>query len=168
GRRFGFVQCLVGTHWIALLSDVAMTVPWLKYPAWVAAAGYLSLFAALAVWLTGLLARRTRVPLAIVFPFAFLAVEELRGSGEMGFPWFQPGYSQHAYAPVLQLASLGSVTLVTLWVLALNALLWKTLQGGVGRRRAALGAALLLVFAFAWGNAALRAAPQGSGPAVAL
>src|SRR6187200_52911 len=41
GYVFGFVFFLISIHWIARLSDVAITVPWLKYPAWIAAALYL-------------------------------------------------------------------------------------------------------------------------------
>jgi len=62
----------------------------LKYPAWIAAAAYLALYTGLATWTAGTLTRRARVPLAASFPFAFLAVEELRAAGELGFPWFQP------------------------------------------------------------------------------
>jgi apolipoprotein N-acyltransferase len=156
GWLFGFVFFLVGTHWIALLSEVAITVPWLKYPAWVAAAAYLALYPGLATLATGLLGRprgrgappaggadgaagRCRIPPAVAFPVAFMAAEWLRGSGELGFPWLQPGYSQHAYVPLIQMASLGGAGLVTLWLLGLNVLLWRALAGGA-RARSALGA----------------------------
>src|SRR3989442_10128494 len=33
GYAFGFAFYLIATHWIARLSDVAIAVPWLKYPA---------------------------------------------------------------------------------------------------------------------------------------
>lgn len=167
GYLFGFVFFLIGMHWIALLSDVAITVPWLKYPAWVAAAGYLALYSGLAVWLTGMLVRHARLPLAAVAPFVLLAVEELRASGEMGFPWFQPGYTQHAYSQVVQLASVGSVTLVTLWLYVINVLLWRAWRGG-SRVRSLAGAALVLVLPWLWGQRVLDAAPRDPGPAVAL
>jgi apolipoprotein N-acyltransferase len=125
GYVYGFAFYLVGTHWIALLADVAITVPWLKYPAWIAAAAYLALFGGLIALLAGWLARRARVALAFTFPLALLVVEELRASGELGFPWFQPGYTQHAYVPLIQMASLGSVSLVTLWLAVLNVLIWR-------------------------------------------
>src|SRR4029077_5784937 len=96
GYVYGLPLFLPGTHWIALLSNVAITVPWLKYPAWLLAGAYLALFAGLATAVTGVLVRRARAPLALVFPVVALAVEELRASGELGFPWFQPGYTQHA------------------------------------------------------------------------
>jgi apolipoprotein N-acyltransferase len=98
---------------------------------------------------------------------AWLAVERLRGSGELGFPWFQLGYSQHAYVPVVQLAALGGVGLVTAWVLALNVLAWRAWTG-TARARAGAGALLLLALAFAWGARVLDAAPRGAGPVVAL
>src|SRR6185295_18859219 len=107
---------LIGTHWIARLSDVAMTVPWLKYPAWIAAALYLAIYSGLAAWLTGFLARRSGWWAPAAFVVAMVVIEELRASGELGFPWFQPGYTQQAFAPLLQMASLGSVSLVTLWI----------------------------------------------------
>jgi apolipoprotein N-acyltransferase len=166
GYRFGLVFFLIGTHWIALLSDVAITVPWLKYPAWVAAAAYLALFPGLATLLAGWLARRGRVPLAFAFPVAFMAIEELRASGELGFPWFQPGYSQHAYTRIIQMASLGSVSLVTLWLLFLNVLVWRAWAGR--GMRAAWGAGLMLILPWAWGGRVLATAPREPGPVVGL
>jgi apolipoprotein N-acyltransferase len=167
GGWYGLVFFLIGMHWIALLAEVAMTLPWVKYPAWVLAAAYLALFPALAALAAGTLARRTGWPLAIVVVPVWLAVEVMRGSGEMGFPWFEAGYSQVAYTPVVQLAALGGARLVTLWVLGLNVLLWRA-GWGQARLRALAGAALLAAFAFAWGQRALDAAPGGAGPTVAL
>lgn len=163
GWLFGLVFFVIGMHWIALLSDVAITTPWLKYPAWIVAGAYLALYSGLVTLVAGALARpagprwggAARVPLALVFPAVFLCVEELRASGEIGFPWFQPGYTQHAYVPLLQLASLGSVSLVTLWVVLLNVLLWRSLTGGA-RLRSALGALLLVLVPWFWGQRVLQ------------
>jgi apolipoprotein N-acyltransferase len=167
GYAFGFAFYLVGTHWIALLADVAITVPWLKYPAWVAAAAYLGLFGGLTTLLAGWLSRRARAPLALAFPLALLVIEELRASGELGFPWFQPGYTQHAYVPLLQMASLGSVSLVTLWIGILNVLIWRAFSG-TARLRAATGALLIFALPWFWGSRMLDAAPKKPGPVVAL
>lgn len=165
GYVFGLAFFGIGTHWIALLSDVASTQPWIKYPAWCMAAAYLALFSGLTALVSGLLARR--LALAVVFPPALVAVEELRGSGELGFTWFQPGYTQHAYAPVVQLASLGSVTLVTLWLAIVNVLIWRSFAGR-SRLRAAIGAALVLALPWLWGMRTLEAVPHHAGPNVAL
>jgi len=183
GWGFGFAFFLLGMHWVALLSDVAITVPWLKYPAWIAAAAYLGLYGGLVTLGAGLLARPAgarsraaapagevpvRVPLGLAFPVVYLVVEELRASGELGFPWFQPGYSQHAYVPILQLASLGSVSLVTSWVLALNVLLWGALRAGGergARARWGLGALFLVLVPMLWGQRVLEATRVPASPA---
>jgi apolipoprotein N-acyltransferase len=174
GYLFGFVFFLVGMHWIARLSNVAITVPWLKYPAWLMAAAYLAVYPALACALAVGLARRSGFSLAATFPPAFLVVEELRASGELGFPWFQPGYAVHAYPRIIQLASLGGVALLTVWVLIVNVLLWRALPlrpaGAPSSSRALAAAGLLaaLLLPWAWGGRALKAADtlaaQAAGP----
>ena len=166
GYAGGLAHFLVGTHWIALLSDVALTIGWLKYLGWILGAAYLGLYWGLACWGAAWLARRSGVSAAWTFAPALLLVEEWRGSGELGFPWFQPGYTQHALLPALQLASLGSVTLVTLWLLLLNGAL-----ATAWRRRTPLALALvgaLLVIPLGWGALVLRARRGPAGAPVAL
>jgi len=168
GYLFGFAFYLVGLHWVALMSTAAMTMPWLRYPAWIAASAYLALFGGLAALFTGWLARRARFAFPVAVLVGFLAVEELRGGGELGFPWFQLGYSQHAYLPVVQLASLGSVSLVTLWILLLSVLATVAIRRRAGRPLALASCAVALALPWAWGSAVLRAAPAAKGPEVAL
>ena len=162
----GLAHFLVGTHWIALLSDVALTIGWLKYLGWILAAFYLALYWGAAAALAGWLSRRSGIAAGWTFAPSLLLVEEWRGSGELGFPWFQLGYSQHTLLPVLQLASLGSVTLVTLWLLLLNGAgvrLWRARTP----RAVALSLALLGL-PLAWGALQLSARRAPSGPPVAL
>ncbi len=170
GYLFGLAFFLVSVHWIARLSDVAISVPWLKYPAWVAAAAYLALFPALASLLAVFLSRRSGFTLAATFVPAWVAVEVARGSGELGFPWFQPGYTQSGMIPLLQLASLGGVTLVTAWVLFLNVLLWRALTPGAGGRALfAVGAVLAFTSPWSWGGKVVAAArPTPGRPTLAL
>lgn len=178
GYAFGFVFFAIGVHWIALLSDVALSVTWIKYPAWLLAVLYLASYPATAVALAGILVRRGAGSLAVAFPVVYLAIEEWRGSGEMGFPWFQPGYTQRDLLPILQMASLGSVSLVTLWVLILNVLVWRALAAraesahGGARGRSwmtpAIAAVLALLLPLAWGSQVLRSAPTASPHVVAL
>ena len=162
GYAGGFVFFLFGMHWIALLSDVASTVPWLKYVGWVLSGAFLALFWGAATALAGALARRSRLAARWTFVPAMLAIEELRGSGELGFPWFQPGYTQHAL-PALQLAALGSVTLVTAWVLVLNAAI---LRGG-RRRTPGSAAAVLALLVLPWLADAGAPLWRGATPATA-
>ena len=167
GWLAGLAFYLVGMHWMLFLSEVAIEVPWLKYPAWLLGGAYLAVFPGLAAAGTAAIVRRTGAPLALVLPAVWVLVEGLRGAGELGFPWFQPGYTQHDFVPVLQLASLGGVALVTAWLLFLNGLIWRALTGPA-RASAALGAALVFALPFVWGQRALDAAPKGGGPRVAL
>ena len=166
GYAGGAVFFLIGTHWIALLSDVALTVGWLKYLGWVLGGLYLALYWGAATWLAGWLAKRSGVAARWTFVPAFLLLEELRGSGELGFPWFQPGYTQHGVLPVLQLASLGGVTLVTSWLLLLNA---AAASAWRARDRRSLGvAAAILVLPLLWGAWELRSRRPPDGPPIAL
>ena len=166
GYAGGAVFFLIGTHWIALLSDVALTIGWLKYLGWVLGGLYLALYWGAATLLAGGLARRSGIAARWTFVPAFLVLEELRGSGELGFPWFQPGYTQHAILPVLQLASLGGVTLVTAWLLLANAAgawVWRS------RERAAFATlATLLALPLLWGAWELHDRRAPTGAAVAL
>lgn len=159
----GFAFYLVGAYWLVMLNGVAITVPWLKYPGWLAAAAYLALYAGLAGVLAVAAHRRSGAPLGLTFAAAWMVAEQLRGAGELGFPWFQPGYALASFAPAVQVASLGGAGLVTLLVLAANGLAWHAWRGvRAGRTPAGLLAALafVLLFPLAWGAAALRAAPQ--------
>jgi apolipoprotein N-acyltransferase len=111
----------------------------------------------------------------VTFPTAWLVIEELRGSGELGFPWFQAGYTQYGFVPVIQMASLGSVSLVTAWVLVINALVWRSIAPrGAGDRPparglAVAGLALAMALPWAWGVRVLAAAPRSENrPVIAL
>lgn len=165
GYAGGLVFFLVGTHWIALLSDVASTVPWLKYAGWLLAALYLANYWALATWIAGRLASRSGIAARWTFVPAMMLVEELRGSGELGFPWFQPGYTQHD-SPAIGLAAFGSVTLVTVWVLLLNGGLWHAWRARTARAALLPAVLVLLVVPFAVRRAASPV--PATGPSIAL
>lgn len=167
GYAGGFAFFLAGTHWIALLSDVAMTVPALKYVGWVLAAAYLGLFWGLAATGAAWLSRRSGVGACWTFAVMLVLLEWVRGSGDIGFPWFQPGYTQHAL-PSLGLSAAGGVFGVTVWVLVLNALatsLWR-------RRTVPAAFAFVAVLAAGLGAGAFLRGPaytrDGARPRVAL
>ena len=162
----GVAFFLLSTHWLALMDDVALEIGWLKYLGWVLGSLYLAIFWGLAAWGAGRLSRRTGIAARWTFVPVLLVVEELRGSGDLGFPWFQPGYTQHEVLPVLQLASLGGVTLVTTWLLLVNAATW---QAWCTRTARSFALAVLLVgLPVGAGAFLLESRPEPAGPPVAL
>ena len=167
GYAFGVVFFGLGTHWIALLSDVASTQPWIKYPAWLAGRRSTSRCSrASTTLLAGWLARR--VPLAFVFPPALVVIEELRGSGELGLSVVParlhaarlcPGGA--AREPRRRHAGDAVAGFV-------NVLIWRALARPERALRAALGALLALALPWLWGWRTLEAVPRAAGPRVAL
>jgi apolipoprotein N-acyltransferase len=164
----------VGLHWIALLKPIAVTVPWIMYPAWPAAAAYLALFPALVGALVLALRVRRGLPVAATLPAAWIAGEKLRGLGELGFPWLWLGYSQWENLPVLQWSALGGPLGVGLLMAGASSLVLEAVLAWPARRRRAFlfgGAALAWLAGVALGGRFLapgshRASPPGIRVAV--
>jgi apolipoprotein N-acyltransferase len=79
-------------------------------------------------------------------PFVWVATELLRAHTFFEFPWCLLGYSQHAFLPVIQVASVTAVYGVSFILAASSSLLAYALLEVKGqRRRAALGGLALLV-----------------------
>lgn len=139
--------------------------------------GPIALLAAYCALYTGLVAATvawTRARLGggaalSVFPFIWVAGEWTRGHLMGGFPWGTLGYSQWERLPVIQIAELGGVHLVSLLVAAVNA----ALAGAVvlDRRRGAVGvvvAAALVTAAIGFGATRLGAPTPTAGVRLAL
>lgn len=175
GYLAGFVFFLGGLHWIAFLKPVAVTVPWIVYPAWVAGAAYLALYPALAGGAAALFRARLGVPMTAALPVTWLAAEKLRSLGEMGFPWLSIGYTPWRSLALIQWASIGGVALVGAWLVAVNGCLigaWLARSKRKGRRAVVflVAAAILGLAAYGGGTALMPASIPGgySGPRVAL
>lgn len=124
---FGFAYFMGSLYWIAMLEREQITLPWLRLPAAIVLAIYLSLF----MLLTGLLTRRLvvlRIPCEIAFAVAWAAVEYLRSLGTLGFPWGSLGYSQTPYIPVIQQASIIGTYGLSAWLVLINGLLSRFLM----------------------------------------
>jgi apolipoprotein N-acyltransferase len=162
---FGAAYFLGTLYWIALLDREQILMPWLRFPAALAAALYLSLFMLLA----GFLMRRmvaAGVPFQVAVPLAWGGVEYLRSLGVLGFPWGSLAYSQTPYAGVIQQAALYGTYGMSAWLAAVNALIaWLMLS----RRKAALAAlALALGVPLIGGRLVLMGASYEEGPPAAL
>jgi apolipoprotein N-acyltransferase len=79
-------------------------------------------------------------------PGLWVAVESLRAGGAFGIPWLRLGYALADWPLLLQTASLGGVSLVSAWIVAVNAALVLALEkGGAVARFGPLGAVLAVV-----------------------
>ncbi|MGH7751602.1 MAG: apolipoprotein N-acyltransferase, partial [Gemmatimonadales bacterium] len=136
GALTGLLWFLLTLFWVTLFG----------LPAWLLLSAILSVyiggFAALYRWLSLRLPGRD----LLLIPLVWTTVEVVRSSGTLGFPWALLGVSQHATLPVLQVAAVGGVHLVSFVIVLANAALVTVLTG---RRRSlwAAGGVMVLVAA---------------------
>ncbi len=133
-------------------------------PAWVLLAAYLALyvgaFCGLYRWAAA--GRSPAVGIWLV-PVIWVGLEYVRSVGPTGFPWATLGTAQHAYLPVIQVASVAGVFGVSFVVALSNAVL----TGIRGRWiLPVLAPALLVVAVVGWGMQHAR--PVAPGPLVAV
>lgn len=145
--RLGY---LTGVVWFGLLLFWITLFGLLTWAALVVfLALYLGGFAALLRWLSQ---EHPRWDLLLI-PMVWTAVEVVRSTGPIGFPWGLLGVSQHRLLPVLQLASLGGVHFLTLMLVLVNTLLVTLLPGQRQRTppRLRAGVVVLLSASIAFG-----------------
>lgn len=140
GYLFGLAHFGAVLYWIAGLSGFSV----MAVPAYLASV----LILAANGGLTGLmvaLARRRGISVALSFPLAWTAVEWLRSFGDLGFTWALVGDVLAAYPLLIQPAELGGAYLLSLWLLALSAAMYRLLRPGTGSRRGLAAAATLVL-----------------------
>jgi apolipoprotein N-acyltransferase len=105
---------------------------------------------------------RTRIPWFVVLPVLWVAFEQLRSLGVMGFTWGALGYAAVNVPRAIQFASVTGVFGVSLWLALSNVLVLEVVSG---RRRRALAAALaaVLLLPVMHGTLVLRGADSGQG-----
>jgi apolipoprotein N-acyltransferase len=124
--------------WAGLLAN-GLVLYWMIVALWhftpLSAAGYLASGLVLAAWWTLLAAstawvrRRTRLPLWVVFPLLWTAVEWAIGhQGEVRFPWLGLGTSLTTVPVLVQWADLAGARGVTLWLAWTNVMLFLALR----------------------------------------
>lgn len=92
-------------------------------------------------------------------PLVWVVLEFVRSRTQIAFPWDLLGYTMTPVIPVVQLAAIGGVFMVSAWVVLVNTLVYGLLVGP-GRRWSALGLALVLLVTVLYGRAAVR--PTGT------
>ena len=106
----------------------------------------------------------------LVFPILWVCIEHLRSSGIYAFPWNVIGYSQYLNLPLLQLASLGSVWIISFLIVLVNVALAQCyLQSNKFRPKAVAVLAMLLVaFSWFWGQRELTLSYPKQGLTIGL
>ena len=116
--KVGYLWGLVGsfgTLWWVFLPTL---------PGMIAMIIYLPLFSALYVWIHYIVARK-HPRLAIVFsPIFLVAIEFLRSSGKLGFPWINLSYTMTGYPVLIQFADIFGAFGISLWVAMINACIY--------------------------------------------
>lgn len=112
---------------------------------------------------------RTLLPRVVVLPVLWVAFEQLRSLGVIGFTWGAVGYTAVPATSAIQFASITGLFGVSLWVVLVNVLV---LELVTGRKRARAKYALLLLVVlavpFAHGALAMREEPTGPEMRVAV
>ena len=146
GYVTGAVSALGILYWTAL---VVIQYGGLPLPAGIAVMVALclavALFPLLFGWATARLLAAFGTAGLLGAPFVWVATELLRAHTFFEFPWCLLGYSQHAFLPVIQVASVTAVYGVS-FILALSSslLAYAVLETRAPRRRAAVATAVLV------------------------
>jgi apolipoprotein N-acyltransferase len=147
--------------WAGLLAS-GLVLYWMIVALWhftpLAAAGYLASILVLAGWWTLLcwstvwVRRRTGLPLWVVFPLLWTAVEWGIGhQGEVGFPWLGLGTSLTSVPVLVQWADLAGARGVTLGLAWFNVMVYLAVRRRTWRPVAAAAAALAVAALYgAW------------------
>ena len=158
GYFLGLAIFVLGVYWLAHVSVLG----WLVLSAYLAA--YVAAFCLIVSWA----GRRRRVPLIVLAPTAWVALELVRAKLFSGFPWLQLGHSQHAFLPIIQIADLAGVYGVS-FLLAMGGATLAALRTARGGRSMIQGGVTVAAFvaALAYGFWRVETVATKEGPRIA-
>jgi len=129
-RRSFYLSAWLGgeVFWMLSIEWVRRTDPsaWL---AWVVMATFLSLWWPLFLFLARWGTLRLRLPLMLVAPTSWVALEFIRAHALTGFPWYYLAHSQYRYPIVIQTADLTGAYGLSFAIALANAFLVDLLRG---------------------------------------
>ncbi len=120
GVAFGFLFSMFTLFWIVFL-QIETNIKLLIIGGLILLYSYIGLYFGVAA----LAARRNRI---WAMPFAIVALEYVRGIGEIGFPWLSFGYTQARYPVFIQQAAVYGVYGVSFWIVLLNVAVYHALR----------------------------------------
>jgi apolipoprotein N-acyltransferase len=166
----GVVYNMLLFWWLVRLPAAAMTQPWLIFPALFALGLYLGAFVAIFGWVTRFIRRRVGWSPLLVAPAVWGAAEWLKSSGPLGCTWGNVSYALAEHPAWIQGASIGGAPGLSVWIVAVNALVagaWVS-RRWVARVALLLLAAGLVIGPVRWGQDRIRQHRPGETIRVAL
>ncbi|MCI0356455.1 MAG: apolipoprotein N-acyltransferase, partial [Acidobacteria bacterium] len=172
-----------GVYWWAWLCGLAFAVPalqWIRlaslpmYATWAGLAVFISLHFLLFAWITRQLTLAARLPLLLVAPVVWVALEYARAHVGIGFAWYYLGHTQHDFLPLIQVADVAGAYGISFLVMMANVVLFQWLQWLSERRAsrslwiASLSVASLLAGTLVYGYWRLGQHDFEEGPRLAL
>jgi len=85
---------------------------------------------------------------AFLLPAIWVGLEIIKNAPEIGFPWQELGLAQINFSPAAQLAEIGGIRLVSVWVVGINVTLFLLFQK---QRRTAEALSAILLLGLGWG-----------------
>ena len=152
GLLWGVFYCILSIHWLALNTG---TFPWLATISMLLAAVFLSLNYAFTGMFFKMIIRKNRLAAFLFFPFIWTAIEFIRSFGILGFPWLSLGHSQAHNLIYAQLADIGGVYTISLFLVITNLFLYLMITSYSRKRFFAL--IIILFIPFIYGTFMLNA-----------
>lgn len=113
GLSFALVQIMLSNYWLGTFSLITLQLVTIFL-----FSEYLLYFAVVLPF-----ARRMKYPHILFFPVTWVLFDFIRTQGFLGYPWGMLGSSQYLYPPLIQIADIGGVYIVTLFVLMTSGLI---------------------------------------------
>jgi apolipoprotein N-acyltransferase len=111
GLFIGAVFFLIHLSWLCHIAIIA----------WILLSLYCSAYFLAFAFCTRFIVFRLNLPLVIVAPFIWTALEFIRSFLLSGFPWFFAGHTQYQYLPVIQIADITGVYGISFIIVMVNA-----------------------------------------------
>jgi len=167
GAWFGAVGYGINLYWIAVALAIYTDLAFLGY---IGALLVLTPMVALAMVIIVAARRATRLPMALLLPVVWVALElALNYLGPLAFPWLPLGLALARHPLVIQFADLSGVRGVSFWIAAINGLVADAWLGRASARAvAARLAAVAALVAAAAGYGAWRMRTTVMRPAAAV